>query len=80
MNYTIQEKIDILSKQTLKIKDVCILFDCGYQKARKMADQFYIWYENRYGHKPYDNTIPTSEFVMFSGFDEGRVLRYVQNG
>ncbi len=72
--HTATEKAAILSKQTLRIKDICILFDCGYHRASEMVSEF------REHNDIYGNMIPTREFLTFVNYDEDRVLKYAERG
>lgn len=78
--YSAQEKALILRKETLQIKDICILYDCGYRQARKRADLYLNWVLQNKGICNFNNTIITSEFIRYFNYDEERIQTYAKMG
>lgn len=71
------EKLEVLLRPKLAIRDICILMECGHSKARKYADEFRKWYEEEYPDSPWFG-VPTNLFVKLFNIDENRIIRNVE--
>lgn len=78
--YTAKEKMEVLVKPNLLIKDICILYDCGYKAARKKANLYKEWAKKEAIFVGGKNEIITTEFVRYFHYDENRVRAYARLG
>lgn len=65
INFTADQKAEVILKDVLYIKDIQVLKDCGKQKATKLRNECIDWIEAKYEKKyPIDmKSVPTNEFV-----------------
>lgn len=78
--YTAKEKMEVLVKPTLLIKDICILYDCGYKAAKKKAVMYKEMARNEGLITSNKNEIITTEFIRYFHYDENRIRAYARLG
>lgn len=78
--YTNKDKLAILAKPHLTVRDVQILEACGQQKAMEMITAFREWFEIKYKQPLYRRQVPTGDFVSWARIDEKRIRDYAALG
>ena len=78
--HTNKEKLSILAKPHLTVRDVQILEACGQQKAMEMIAAFREWFEAKYKQPLYRRKVPTGDFVSWARIDEKRIKEYAGLG
>lgn len=78
--HTNKEKLSILAKPHLTVRDVQILEACGQQKAMEMIATFREWFEAKYKQPLYRRQVPTGDFVSWARIDEKRIKEYAGLG
>lgn len=73
------EKMQVLSYNTLALKDIQILCDCGLNKARELKKKYfdYILQKNI---KLFHNEVYTDLFIEALNIDTQRIERYAKKG
>lgn len=66
------EKLEILMKPKLTVKDIGKLLDVGNRKASLIATEFRQWYEDQFDSQWYG--IPTGLFVERYNISEMRIM------
>lgn len=75
--HTNEEKLAVLQKSKLTIRDIQVLMDCGSKKAAEKSEEFRRWFEREY--KGYSwNGIPTHLFTKLNLIPEGRIEKYAE--
>lgn len=71
------EKLEVLMRSRLTVRDICILMDCGFPKAKQYVEEFKKWYEEEYPDSPWFG-VPTNLFTKLFNIDENRIIRNVE--
>ncbi len=74
---TNREKLEILMKSRLSVRDIQTLCDVGSVKAQRMAKDFREWFRDEYPDAA-DLGIPTGLFVKHFGIQESRIVKYAE--
>lgn len=68
------EKLEVIIKPKLTIRDICVLMDCGTKTAIMHASEFRAWFEEEYPSSPWVG-IPTDLFTALFHINENRIIR-----
>lgn len=71
------EKLKILGKSRLTVRDIRRLCDVGTDRAVMMAKEFKEWFKKEYPTAA-NLGIPTGLFVKYFGIQESRILKYAE--
>jgi hypothetical protein len=77
--HTNAEKAQALSRSTLRMADICILLDCGKERAVREARDFRDWCKEN-GHHLYGKDVPTELFIEYRHINEARIIKYAKLG
>ena len=76
MASTNSEKLEVLMKSKLTVRDITVLMDCGTKTASNLAKEFKEWFVEEY-ETPWLG-IPTGLFVRRYNINENRIIKFAE--